>query len=69
MTDSWLNTWNSRYSNPDFAYGTEPNEFLRERLKGLTLGKALFAAEGEGRNAVYTANRGLEVTAFDISIE
>jgi len=59
--------WNSRYQETDYAYGTEPNEFFKERIKGIVPGKALFPAEGEGRNAVYAAQLGWEVTAFDFS--
>lgn len=69
MTDSWLNRWNERYSNTEYAYGTEPNDFLREQLAKLPIGKILFPAEGEGRNAVYAATLGWDVTAFDISAE
>lgn len=61
--------WNERYSQEDYAYGTEPNEFLKEQLNGLTSGKILFPAEGEGRNAVYAAQLNWEVTAFDQSEE
>jgi len=67
MTDSWLNRWNERYSNPEYAYGTEPNDFLKEQLAKLPVGKILFPAEGEGRNAVYAATLGWDVSAFDIS--
>ena len=38
--------WNERYSQPSFAYGTEPNDFLVERLDQLPLGNALCLAEG-----------------------
>lgn len=58
--------WNARFSQPGFAYGTEPNDLVREvapRLKG----PVLSLGEGEGRNAVYLAQRGLEVTAVDLS--
>lgn len=62
--------WDSRYSAEDYAYGTEPNVFLRQTIEKYKLqGHILFPAEGEGRNAVYAAKKGLEVTAFDISIE
>jgi len=62
--------WNQRYSHPDYAYGKEPNEFLREALDRYEIkGKLLFAAEGEGRNAVYAASKGLEAWAFDLSEE
>ncbi|MCB0485325.1 MAG: class I SAM-dependent methyltransferase [Flavobacteriaceae bacterium] len=62
--------WDERYSDADYAYGKEPNAFFKETLDTLQLkGKALFPAEGEGRNAVYAAKKGLEVTAFDMSME
>ena len=59
--------WNARYGEEGFAYGTEPNAFLKSELATLTPGKILFPAEGEGRNAVYAASLGWEVTAFDSS--
>lgn len=62
--------WNSRYSSTEFAYGTAPNQFFKETLSQLKpKGKILLPAEGEGRNAVYAAKQGLDVTAFDISSE
>lgn len=59
--------WNDRYGQADFVYGELPNAYLRDKLSGLTPGKALFAAEGEGRNAVYAATLGWDVSAFDQS--
>jgi Methyltransferase domain len=61
--------WNERYSQVDFAYGETPNEFLRSSLKHIPVGKILFPAEGEGRNAVYATTLGWEVFAFDMSEE
>ena len=61
--------WNTRYAQPEYAYGTEPNVFLREQLQYIPVGMALFAAEGEGRNAVYASTLGWHPTAFDISVE
>ncbi|WP_345954603.1 class I SAM-dependent methyltransferase [Mucilaginibacter sp. PAMB04168] len=69
MSQDWINRWNERYSNSDFAYGEFPNEYLRKQLTKLTPGKILFPAEGEGRNAVFAAGLGWEVSAFDISGE
>ncbi|WP_299530177.1 bifunctional 2-polyprenyl-6-hydroxyphenol methylase/3-demethylubiquinol 3-O-methyltransferase UbiG [Ulvibacterium sp.] len=69
MTDTWLKRWNNRYKEKEFAYGTEPNEFLKEQILKLKVGTILFGAEGEGRNAVYTAKNGWNVSAFDISEE
>lgn len=59
--------WNERYGLEAYAYGIEPNVFLKEQLQGLKPGKALFIAEGEGRNAVYAAQLGWDVTAVDQS--
>lgn len=62
--------WNARYKNEEFAYGKSPNEFLKQVIDKLNLtGSILLPAEGEGRNAIYAAKKGLEVTAFDISEE
>src|SRR6476659_10030329 len=58
--------WDKRYANPDYLYGTEPNSFLAEHC-GLLSGPVLSLSEGEGRNAVFLAARGLEVTGVDIS--
>ncbi len=61
--------WNSRYAAIQFAYGTEPNRFYAEQLKNFKSGNILFPAEGEGRNAVYAAEKGFHVVAFDGSNE
>jgi len=69
MEKSWLDKWNERYSKEEFAFGEEPNEYLKEQLEKLPAGKILFPAEGEGRNAVFAANLGWDSYAFDISSE
>ncbi|MNU15016.1 tellurite resistance protein TehB [compost metagenome] len=70
MTDNkWLDRWNERYSNDEFAYGTQPNNYLKDQLQKLETGSILFPAEGEGRNAVFAAQLGWNVSAFDISAE
>jgi 2-polyprenyl-3-methyl-5-hydroxy-6-metoxy-1,4-benzoquinol methylase len=69
MNDNWTNRWNERYSKEEFAYGEEPNNYLKEQLEKLDAGAILFPAEGEGRNAVFAATLGWTVSAFDISIE
>ncbi|MPS73426.1 MAG: class I SAM-dependent methyltransferase [Chryseobacterium sp.] len=61
--------WDERYRQSDFVYGDQPNVYFAEKLAELTPGKALFPAEGEGRNAVYAATQGFEVEAFDQSEE
>ncbi|WP_417370764.1 class I SAM-dependent methyltransferase [Gelidibacter japonicus] len=62
--------WNNRYKEKEFAYGTSPNVFFKNTINKLNLdGTLLLPAEGEGRNAVYAAKKGLNVLAFDISEE
>ena len=69
MNDPWQKKWNERYGQKAYAFGTEPNVFLKEQLDELNPGSILFAAEGEGRNAIYAAANGWEAHAFDISEE
>lgn len=59
--------WDERYSEPGYAYGTEPNDYLVEMAGLLPPGKLLSVAEGEGRNAAYLAHLGHDVTAVDSS--
>ena len=58
--------WNERYANPEYAYGTEPNTFLRQNAHRLS-GPVLSLAEGEGRNSVYLASLGFDVLGVDSS--
>jgi hypothetical protein len=61
-----MNHWNTRFQNENYVYGTEPNVFLEDTQKKLNLsGNALAIAEGEGRNAVFLAEQGMNVTAWD----
>jgi 2-polyprenyl-3-methyl-5-hydroxy-6-metoxy-1,4-benzoquinol methylase len=69
MADTWTDKWNDRYGKNEFAYGEQPNNYLKEQLEKLNKGKILFPAEGEGRNAVFAAKLGWTVSAFDISSE
>src|SRR6478672_3211940 len=69
MNESWIERWNDRYSKNEFAYGEQPNNYLKEQLEKLDVGAILFPAEGEGRNAVFAARLGWTVSAFDISVE
>ena len=65
-----MDFWNEKYGEDYFAYGTEPNDFLKatvERLK-ITSGKCLLLADGEGRNGVFMAEQGLDVVSVDFSI-
>jgi SAM-dependent methyltransferase len=60
--------WDERYAVTEFVYGKEPNAFLAEHFAKLPKGKVLSLAEGEGRNAVFLAAQGYEVTAVDASL-
>lgn len=66
MTDT-TTFWNTQYSQPGYRYGTAPNSFLRDELQRLRPGALLLPCEGEGRNAVWAAAQGWDVTAVDIS--
>lgn len=57
--------WNDRYGRDEYAYGKEPNVFFKEQLALLQPGKILLPAEGEGRNAVYAAEKKWQVSAYD----
>jgi SAM-dependent methyltransferase len=61
--------WNQRYRTDTYVYGKLPNAFFREQLQQLEPGHILLPGEGEGRNAVFAAGRGWDVTAFDTSSE
>jgi len=63
----FMKTWDDRYRSDEFIYGKKVNEFLKAELANVPLGRILFPAEGEGRNAVFAASRGWEVSAFDLS--
>lgn len=62
--------WSKRYrdAGEHYLFGTEPNRFLAHRAERLQDGKtALSVADGEGRNSVWLAEQGLDVTAIEIS--
>lgn len=59
--------WDERYRAHGYAFGTEPNDFLREVAAQLPAGRALCLGEGPGRNAVFLAAQGHDVTAMDQS--
>ncbi len=61
-----MNHWNTRFQTENYVYGREPNAFLSEFQKKIKMtGDVLAIAEGEGRNAVYLAEQGLNVTTWD----
>ena len=60
--------WNERYASEDLVWGSEPNRFLAEELGDVEpVGRVLDLACGEGRNAIWLAQRGFQVTAVDFS--
>jgi SAM-dependent methyltransferase len=59
--------WNERYAETFASYGTKPNDFLHEVADRIPDGPVLCLAEGEGRNAVFLAEKGHAVTAVDLS--
>lgn len=61
-------SWNQRFAEPGFKYGTEANAWLQSRAELWQPGaRVLCVADGEGRNSVWLARRGLQVDAFDIA--
>ena len=61
--------WDERFASEEFVYGTKPNEFLKQNIGSLPMGKVLCVADGEGRNGVFLARNGFEVTSIDFSQE
>ena len=60
--------WNERYNESEYIFGIEPNDFLRDNFSKIPIGgSVLCLAEGEGRNAVFLAQQGYQVTAMDLS--
>lgn len=66
MTDRHF--WESRYAEPRFAYGSEPNRWLVECEPRLPrAARILVPGDGEGRNGVYLARQGHDVTSMDMA--
>lgn len=59
--------WNERYSSTDLVWSAGPNAFLAAEVTGLVPGRALDLACGEGRNALWLAEQGWDVTAVDFA--
>lgn len=65
---SEFDRWQTRYAVPDYIFGEAPNAFLESQKALLPKsGKVLAVADGEGRNGVWLAEQGLEVTSIDFS--
>jgi len=60
--------WDARYSEEGLAYGDRVNEFLATQSSRLRPGmRVLVVGDGEGRNGVWLAQQGLDVTTVDYS--
>ena len=59
--------WDQRYAGTELVWTAQPNRFVVEELQALPPGRALDLGAGEGRNAVWLADRGWRVTAVDFS--
>jgi SAM-dependent methyltransferase len=59
--------WNERYRRRELVWTAEPNRFLVAEVRDLAPGRVLDLAAGEGRNAVWLAERGWDATAADYS--
>ncbi len=67
MTTKEQAEWNRRYSGPDLVWGSGPNRFVTDQVTALPAGRAIDLGTGEGRNAIWLAERGWQVTAVDFS--
>ncbi|HEU4566663.1 MAG TPA: class I SAM-dependent methyltransferase [Marmoricola sp.] len=59
--------WDERYAAGELVWSAGPNQFVEEALADLPPGRAVDLAAGEGRNAIWLARRGWQVTAVDFS--
>jgi SAM-dependent methyltransferase len=59
--------WDERYRATDRLWSAEPNVFVADRLGGMRPGRGLDLASGEGRNAIWLAGEGWDMTAVDFS--
>jgi len=59
--------WDRRYADSELVWSSRPNQFVESELAGLVPGRAMDVAAGEGRNAIWLAAQGWDVTAVDFS--
>ena len=59
--------WNDRYRDAELVWSAGPNQFVESICRGLRPGRAIDLAAGEGRNAIWLAEQGWDVTAVDFS--
>jgi 2-polyprenyl-3-methyl-5-hydroxy-6-metoxy-1,4-benzoquinol methylase len=60
-------SWDKRYADSELVWSADPNQFFAAELANLPAGRALDLGTGEGRNAMWLAKQGWEVTAVDFS--
>jgi SAM-dependent methyltransferase len=60
-------TWNQRYEQSELVWSAAANIWVQEVTQALPAGRALDIAAGEGRNSLWLADRGWQVTAVDFS--
>ncbi|HEX6287461.1 MAG TPA: methyltransferase domain-containing protein, partial [Acidimicrobiia bacterium] len=59
--------WDERYRASELLWSAGPNIWVERRLADAEPGRGLDLASGEGRNAIWLAKRGWEMTAVDFS--
>jgi SAM-dependent methyltransferase len=59
--------WDQRYNGDELVWTSTPNQFLVAEVVGLRPGRAVDLACGEGRNSIWLAEKGWEVTGVDFS--
>jgi tellurite methyltransferase len=65
--DEERDRWNQIFRRTNYVFGREPNPSLRDHVQALPRGRALVFPMEEGRNAVFLAKRGFDVTGIDFS--
>jgi len=61
-------TWDKKYKDSELLWSADANIWVKDLTQDLPAGTALDIAAGEGRNALWLAARGWEVTAVDFSV-
>lgn len=59
--------WEQRYGADEYFYGVDPNDFLRDNARQIPAGQVLCLADGEGRNSVFIATQGYDVSSVDLA--
>ena len=60
--------WNDRYGGGEHIFGKEPNEYFKNKLDTLSPSNVYLPGDGEGRNGIYAAEKGWNVTSADFSV-